>query len=302
MGRTALFSRQTPGGFNDYLSIARHPGDIWFVGSTVVGAADAEGWGYSPDAPFLTLVYALTRCTASQGDVIYLLPGHVETVVTAGLAINVAGIAIRGIGEGLLQPIVDLTEAIGTTVTVSGASVEFEGVFFRANFEDITVAITLAATDATFRKCRFEGVLADTHNAVIWIQDGAAATTDRITVEDCKFVDYDAANTHAINFAGTGTQHVFRRNRLIGSWSTYAIGGAGAIIAADISDNYVYNISAGADVGLSLAAATTGVCMNNRISTGQASASQITAAGLGKCQNYGGLIGDNNGLLEPPAT
>ncbi len=302
MPKQALFSRQQPGGFNDYVSFDRHPGDIWFVGSAVTGATDATGYGMNPDTPFATLDYAVGQCTSGAGDVIYVLPGHIETVTAAGgLDLDVIGITIRGIGEGALRPYVNLTTAIGADVDIDAASITVENIEFRAGFEDITAAIDVNATDCTFRRCRFIGDTTNDHNALIWIQDAAAAASDRITVEDCYCRDLDTANTNFINLAGTGREHVIRRNVLIGDWGTWAIGGAGACLYLLVADNQVYNLAAVADVGINIASAT-GICVNNWASTGNASAAQITAPSMVKCQNYGGIIADSNGLLEPIAT
>jgi uncharacterized protein YwlG (UPF0340 family) len=121
-------------------------------------------------------------------------------------------------------------------------------------------------------------------------------------VEDCYFQDLDTSNTHAINFAGTGTQHVIRRNTFVGDWGTVAVGGAGVITAAVCADNYVYNIAAVAEAGIHFADTATGLMIKNLCSTGNASATQMGATAMVKCQNYGGLIGDNNGPLEPIIT
>ena len=303
MGRTALFNRQHPGGFNDYVSFATHPGNIWFVGSTVTGAADTTARGYSPDAPFATLDYAVGQCADSTGDVIYVLPGHVETVTAAGmLDLDKIGITIIGIGEGTLRPYVNLTTIISADVDIDAASITVENIEFRAGFEDITAALDVNATDCTFRKCRFVGDTTNDHNALIWIQDAAAAGSDRLTVEDCFFRDMDTSNTHGINFAGTGTEHVIRRNVMIGDWGTFAIGGAGIVTRCDVSDNYIYNIATDDNACLNFAATATGVMMNNRFGSGAASVTQCTATGFAKCENYGGIIADSNGPLEPIET
>ena len=49
--RTALFSRDQPGGVFSIQDMLEHPGDIWFVDSnaTTTGA-DSVGYGKSPDA------------------------------------------------------------------------------------------------------------------------------------------------------------------------------------------------------------------------------------------------------------
>lgn len=115
MSRTALFSRRQPGGLFTIADVAEHPGDIYFVGSTVTGASDAAGFGQNPDAPFATIDYAIGQCTASQGDVIYVLPGHNEAV-SNGVTIDadVAGISIIGLGQGSLRPRIDFDHANGS--------------------------------------------------------------------------------------------------------------------------------------------------------------------------------------------
>ena len=52
----------------------------------------------------------------------------------------------------------------------------------------------------------------------------------------------DAANTHFVNFAGTGTGHRIIGNELIGDWGTMAIGGAGVVTNAVIRDNVISNV------------------------------------------------------------
>jgi len=301
--RTPLFDRNPQYGWYDYGNFEKHPANIWFVGNCATGStarADAAGFGMSPDSPFLTIAYALTQCTNSTGDVIYCLPGHVEAVLATDLTLNVIGVTIIGIGEGSYQPIISL-DAEGSTIAVSAASVTIEHMHIVANFADVSVAITVAASDFTLRNCRCTGDGAGL-NAEIWVQDGALLTTHRITVEDCIFIDNDAANDECLAFGGTGAEHVVRRNNFIGTWGTACISVTGACTYMLIADNNVYNIQAlVVDTGINAATAT-GICVNNRASTGNASVNQITAPAMVKCQNYGGLIGDANGPLDPIAT
>src|SRR5262245_489587 len=95
------------------------PANIFFVQSTHANAGDAANKGQTPDQPFATLDYAIGRCTADQGDVIIVLPGHVETVSAAGeLDIDVAGITIVGVGSGSKQPKVVLDTATTADVDI----------------------------------------------------------------------------------------------------------------------------------------------------------------------------------------
>jgi len=80
-------------------------GNIWFVDSGHPFASDNTHCGESPLEPFATIDYAIGKCTASNGDIIYVMPGHAETVnATATLTCDVAGISIVGLGNGTNRP------------------------------------------------------------------------------------------------------------------------------------------------------------------------------------------------------
>ncbi len=299
--RTPLFDRNPQYGWYDYGNYQLHPGNIWFVGSCVVGCSNTFGYGMSPDSPFATIDYAVGQCVAGQCDVIYVLPGHVETLTAAGgLDLDVTGIRIIGIGEGTYQPVIDLTTINTVDVDIDADSVWIENLHFVADVIDIAAAIDVNATDFTMKNCRCTGTA--NLNALIWVQDAAAMASHGITIEDCEFIDTDSDNTNCINFAGTGNRHVIRRNTLIGDWGAIALGGTGVVTNCLCADNYVYNIAVVAEAGIHWADTATGLMINNLCSTGNASATQMGAAAMVKCENYGGLISDANGLLEPIAT
>src|SRR3954465_1858829 len=82
-----------------YIDARFAPNNVFFVQSTNGNAGDSSGKGQTPDAPFATIDYAVGQCSANQGDLILVLPGHAETVsAAAGLALDVAGITVLGIG------------------------------------------------------------------------------------------------------------------------------------------------------------------------------------------------------------
>ena len=298
--RTPLMSRPHVGGNFAYADIAGHTGCIWFVGSTVTGATDAVGYGRDPDKPFATLDYVNSQATAHAGDVVYLLPGHVEVVAgAAGLVMDCAGLHVIGCGNGTYQPIIRLTLA-AADIDIDAANVTFENVNFQAGAADVIAAIDVNATDFTIRKCRFTEQTAAL-NALIWIQDAGGAGSDRITVEDCLVYAPDTANTHFINFAGTGTGHVIRRNCLLGDWGTMAIGGAGIVTECNVSDNYIYNLAVTVNGCINFAATATGVMSGNMVGNSAAANNQIIATGMSKNFNYGVDIagGDVQGIPEP---
>jgi hypothetical protein len=101
VAKTELFVRQQPGGVFSVVNQAVTTGNIFFVDSGSATGANSVGAGQNPDAPFLTIDYAVGQCTANNGDIIYVMPGHAEVVAAAaGLDLDVAGITIVGLGSG----------------------------------------------------------------------------------------------------------------------------------------------------------------------------------------------------------
>jgi len=79
----------------DILEFADGPGEKFYV-SSVSGVATNDG--KSPERPLNNITNALAKCTALQGDTIYLLPGHTETV-TAAIAMSTAMVSLIGLGN-----------------------------------------------------------------------------------------------------------------------------------------------------------------------------------------------------------
>ncbi len=299
---TKLFSRKQPGGFYVVSDRLLYPsGTIFWVHSGT--GTDAAGYGQNPDAPLATIDYAVGLCTANKGDVIVVMPGHAETVSAAGgLDLDVAGITIIGVGNGTLQPTVTLDTDAAADVDVDAANITVENIHFRANFADIVAAIDVNATDFTLRRCRFTSV-ATNMNALIWVQDAAAVGSSRMTIEECLCIDKAAANTHFVNFAGTGDGHIIRDNVLIGDWGTMCIGGAGVVTNAVIVRNYISNAASDNDSCINFAATATGICMHNHACGGAAQANGITATAMAISQNYYGVVTEDlSAILEPIAT
>jgi len=303
MAKTALFSRTQPGGVWTIIDQSFSTGDRYFVDSGSATGADSVGAGQNPDIPFLTIDYAVGQCTANQGDIIYVMPGHAETVsAAAGLALDVAGIHVIGLGDGANQPTVTLGTATTADVDIDAANVTVENLHFIAALADIDIVIDVNADDFTLRGCRFSQSAVDL-NAKICVQDAAAGGSDRITIEDCHAIMYDAANTHFVNFAGTGTGHIVRNNRLFGDWGTMAIGGAGVITYCLIEGNVVYNAASTSDAIVNLAATATGSVIFNHGAGAAVQANGITATACVISQNYYGVVSEDlSAILDPIAT
>jgi hypothetical protein len=274
-------------------------GTIFYADST---SGSNSNDGKTPTTAFSTIDYAVGKCTANKGDHIIVMPNHAETVSAAGgLDLDVAGITIVGVGRGTNQPTVTLDTADTADVDIDAANVTVENINFVANFADIATAIDVNATDFTIRNCRFTS--GTNLNFLVCVQDATSTTSSRITVENCYAIQKDAANTHFVNFAGTGDGHIIRGNTLIGDWGTAAIGGAGVVTNATIVGNVISNAATDNDSCISFAATATGICMHNDCGGGAAQANGVTATAMAISQNYYGVVTEDlSAILDPIAT
>jgi len=145
--KTPLFVRRAVGGMFTVVDERLGSGNIYWVHNT---GTDSPGNGSNPDSPLATIDYAIGLCTANQGDVIYVLPGHEETV-TSAITCDVAGVSIVGIGEGLLRPKVTGNGTIDV-FNVTAANVRIENIQFPApETDNQTSDINIAAAGCVVR-------------------------------------------------------------------------------------------------------------------------------------------------------
>lgn len=118
-----------------------------------------EIFGYDADGSvrfFSTVDAAISSCTSGGNDVVYVLPGHTETVTATSIAHDVAGVSVIGLGEGDNRPIFTFGAA-AATITVSAANASWKNCRFVANFLNVASAFTLTtATGFTVERCNFE--------------------------------------------------------------------------------------------------------------------------------------------------
>jgi len=119
-------------------------GNVFFVDSGA--GSDTGAYGTVAEEPFATIDYAIGKCTANNGDVILVMPGHAENIVTAtSFVSDVDGVKILGLGHGLTKPKLTFTAAAGT-IKITGANCHFENFNLYSNFATgITTGITLGA-------------------------------------------------------------------------------------------------------------------------------------------------------------
>lgn len=116
-------------------------GNVFYVSSTK--GADGN-LGTDPNYPKATVDAAIGACTANNGDIIVLMPGHAETVTATSIALDVAGVSVVGLGTGLKRPTFTYGAA-AATITVSAANCVWANCHFVGNFDNVAAAFTIGA-------------------------------------------------------------------------------------------------------------------------------------------------------------
>ena len=209
-------------GSNTGSTITPGPGsNVYFVNSSMSTASDAKiSNGLSPLRPYKSINFAVAQCLANNNDVIFVGPGHVETVAAAaGLAFGVAGVTVIGMGNATDKATVNLT-ATASTVTVTAANVTLVNLLFTTGIDAVATAITPTAADFTMQDCEFR----DAPSKATTIQIITTAACSRFRLINYKYVTSTTgtAKTEAVRIVG-GADHELINVRIRGAFSTAVI-------------------------------------------------------------------------------
>ena len=177
-------------------------GSIFYVDSGLTASGLGTSWG----SAVITLDEAVALCTANNGDVILVAPGHAETIAAAdGVDIDVAGVTVVGIGEGEDMPEFTFS-ATGSEFVIGAANVTVKNLRFIAGVSSIVMGISVEAAgdNFTLKDCVFPKPTTNSWEFLdaIDVADGA----NNIRVESCEYYNDEggAAPNHFIE-AGNGT-------------------------------------------------------------------------------------------------
>ncbi len=173
-----------------------HSGEVFWVSNSTalppggIGGSDSNQGTFLK--PFATIDYAIGRCTAGRGDIIFIKPGHAESLTTSGfIAADIAGVAFVGLGSGASQPTLSFTVATAT-LAITGANTSWNNIkFVSAAADGAWITLGAAADGASFDGCVFTDT-STTLNFLNFITLTSAC--DNVSFKDCFFCGKSASN------------------------------------------------------------------------------------------------------------
>ncbi|MFA5382057.1 MAG: hypothetical protein WC356_02745 [Candidatus Micrarchaeia archaeon] len=260
-------------------------GNVFYVDSGKSNAATVDG--KTPTEALPTLDAAVAKCTANNGDIIYVMQGHTEDLSGAdGVDLDVAGITVIGLGKGTDKPEFVYTNAAGEFV-IGAANVTISNLRFVPSVTGIAHAIDVenAGDFATIVNCEFaDGEAAATDEFLDGIAVGTTATD--CTIANCTYY-CTGAPANFINLeAATIVNPTCYGNIIYGTFSEAGIW-AGTAVPTNcyIGFNTVTNLSTG-QYAIEFGGAATGVCEKNSMYT-DTIATTLDPGSMSCIENYG---------------
>jgi hypothetical protein len=237
-------------------------GEVFYVDSDAVGNGSGEDWVNA----CTTFNAAYDKTTASRNDWIYAAPGHAESITSAtGLAMDTAGVHIKGIGTGALRPTITLTTTITSCIAVSAADNSIENIVINsAVVGGVTAAITTtsAADGLILDSVEFTDSGSNTTEMLTCIS--LAASLDDAVIANCFFRNVAAGSSDSvISFVGPNDNVRIINNRFNFDAETSPIlGVATACTNLELLYNKFYNVDT-SGWAIYLHSSTTGIAEGN---------------------------------------
>ncbi len=279
-------------------------GKIFFVDSGADRASDGNA-GRDPNVPMATLDAAVARCTASNGDMIVLMPGHAEAAVTAAISLDVAGVWVYGLGWGASRPTFTFTGTAGSIV-MSAASCRLTNVRLVPGVANVVAAITMTGNDLIVEECETLSAAAFEFTSLIDVGAetvGSSRSIIRNNVLKCLFTA--ASSTSGILLSGSDDVSIYG-NHIAGFFAEHVIDNTSGdtpdeCLGLLIANNWLQQVGSGTDLVVEMDANSTGLMSGNRMSGTQALDGNVTPGNVRCVDNWLTDADDVHGLDVPTA-
>ena len=279
-------------------------GDTYFVNS--VTGSDTANTGTTPGQPFATIDRAMTSATANNGDVVFVMPKHAETitgVAGSSLTLDIAGVRVIGLGTGNVRPTITLATPTTTTITMSAANCSLENIILKGSVAELASMVTISAAG-----CLLDGVdvQAGATSIVSFLTTTAAA--DQLTISNCQHMTTAAVTANGWWITLTGADDCKIVNNFFNivtsnNAGSGVIGGATtASLRVVVKGNEVYNLGT-ACLPIAMFSGSTGIISYNNVGGSKtAAAGMVAPASCYACQNFVTNVTSTSGKLDPVAT
>lgn len=296
--RSGLFVVKQPGGLPFVQDVHTHTGNVFFV---MTGGTDTAGFGQSPDAPFATWDFAIGQAKPSQGDTIYLMPGHTETIsVAGGITNDVTGITTIGLGKAGLRPTITFS-AVASTLLVTAANV---------TIRDIIVTATAAATvmiSVTAAGCTLDCVDYVEGSAIPLQFLLTSSAADQLTLKNSNHYGPTAGASAQlwVRLIGCDTPRILDNvfvMTLENGATDAVISGDGSVRGHQVARNTIIQTGGTTQVSAILFTdGATGFAHDNRVAANVTTLAGIVDVGSAgfAAENYALNTADKSGLLDP---
>lgn len=293
------------------------PGKVFWVSNASTlqtgqkGGSDGNRGTF--DAPFGTIDGAIGQCTAGRGDVIFVKPGHAETISAAnGILADIAGVAIVGLGAGTSRPTITLDTATTATIGVTAANVTFKNIIVTANFADIVAPFTLGAAKGFALEDVYVKATATNMNFLYVVDTNATtADADGLSITGCKWIEPDTATESMVKMDGTNADVRIEGNSVTlgvknNAAALMVIATGKVVTAGRIVGNHVYRLNTDTATGAILIhsdGTNTGIVADNFAQHADTAAELLVTAtsGWGCFDNRASGVAAASGYLLPAA-
>lgn len=291
-----------------------HPGKVfWVYNGTALLTGQKGGSNGNKgtfNEPFSTVDYAVSQCTASRGDIVFVKPGHAETLSAAdGFDLDIAGVAVVGLGTGTLKPQFTLSAAT-SDVNISAANCTLMNVAFVPSATDVVRGVQVTAAHATIKNV--DVLDAGATNEILTVIKATSTTdnnADGLWIEGCRAYGTSTAILEFFEFNAHINGLVFKDNIIINEGTAAGVAIAGAtgknLLNAYIGYNKTSNKATAGNLFIdSDSIASTGIAEENLIGHADVTTTHdngLTGMGFRLFNNYSVSVNNLSGFLLPAA-
>lgn len=231
----------------------------FYVDSGHSRASDTANAG-TTGTPFATIDYAVGQMTASNGDIMWVLPGHAEEITAAaGLALDVIGITIVFLGEGAARAKVTFTTDAGADMDVDAEGVTLINPRFVSGIDALTGPVDVNAANFTI----INGLYEDAAGFAVTDCIVADANADDMLIDGWEYrVSTTGTQKQSHIQIAAATRPVLRNIHITGDFATGNIENGTAWVDATLEDIFLDNADTAPTVAILLQATSSGQMKN----------------------------------------